>query len=207
VSKIMQLIQQTYTAWFNRKTKQSGHVFEQRYKSILCDKDTYLLALIRYIHQNPVRAGIGELDYKYSSHHLYLANDSSQCKVAEVLDLFSHQKKRAVQLYQEFVSKTDDVVRDRSDKEMAPEDIEIESELCKVGIIKKEKEEIFEGFEKTHGIGVDALKGKYLNHEGIGYRKMLVREVLKYRAMTQKELSKFFGITESQVSRIYNSVD
>ncbi len=41
----MQLIQQTYTSWYNRTYKRSGHVFEQRYKSILCDKDSYLLCL------------------------------------------------------------------------------------------------------------------------------------------------------------------
>lgn len=207
VSKVMQLIQQTYTSWYNRKTKQSGHVFEQRFKSILCDKDAYLLALVRYIHQNPVRAGIGGLDYMFSSHHLYLSYDTSKCQVAEVLGLFSAKRKRAIQLYQEFVSKTDDVVRDRSDKEMAPECIEIEPELCRMGIAQKDKEEIIEVFEKTHGIGVDMLKGKYLSYELIAYRKMLIREVLKYKVMSQIELSKYFGITESQVSRIYNSAD
>lgn len=207
VSKVMQLIQQTYTSWYNRKTRQSGHVFEQRFKSILCDKDAYLLALVRYIHQNPVRAGIGELDYLYSSHHLYLSYDTSKCGVAEVLGMFSAKKKQAVQLYQEFVSKTDNVVRERSDKELAPEGFEIEPELCKMGIVQKSKEEIIAEFENAHGIAVDELKGKYLNYELIAYRKMFIREVLKYKGMSQVELSKFFGITESHVSRIYNSTE
>lgn len=43
LSKIMQLIQQTYTRWYNKTNKRSGHVFEQRYKSILCDKDIFII--------------------------------------------------------------------------------------------------------------------------------------------------------------------
>lgn len=121
--------------------------------------------------------------------------------------MFYSKKKRAVALYQAFVSKTDDVVRDRSAKEMAPDDIELEPKLCKIGIIEKDKDMIIEAFEKTHGIDINMLKGKYLNHELIVYRKMLIREILKYKAMSQVSLSQYFGITESQVSRIYNSRD
>jgi REP element-mobilizing transposase RayT len=60
LSKIMQGIQQRYTQYYNGHCKHSGHVFEQRYKAILCEKESYLMALICYIHQNPVRANIPE---------------------------------------------------------------------------------------------------------------------------------------------------
>ena len=76
LAKIMQLIQQTYTSWYNRNYKRSGHVFEQRYKSIICDKDSYLLSLIRYIHQNPVRAKTADINYKYSSHKEYILKEN-----------------------------------------------------------------------------------------------------------------------------------
>lgn len=207
VSKMMQLVQQTYTSWYNRKYKQSGHVFEQRFKSILCSKDEYLLALVRYIHQNPVRAGMGGLDYQYSSHNLYMKYDTTQCRVAEVLGLFSHQKKRAKALYLEFVSKSDDIIHNRSDKEMAPEFNDLELELSRISINKKDKAEIVEKFENDYGIEIKALNGKYLSHELIVYRKAFIKEILKYKAMTQVELSKRLGITESYVSRIYNSND
>jgi len=53
-----------YAQYFNHKHKRSGHLFENRYKSILCEEDRYLLALVRYIHLNPVRAGIVKIkDY------------------------------------------------------------------------------------------------------------------------------------------------
>ena len=47
-----------YAQYFNRRHHRTGHLFENRYKSILCDEDNYLLALVRYIHLNPVRARI-----------------------------------------------------------------------------------------------------------------------------------------------------
>jgi hypothetical protein len=47
-----------YAQYYNRRHKRSGHLFENRYKSILCDEDNYLLALVRYIHLNPLRANI-----------------------------------------------------------------------------------------------------------------------------------------------------
>ena len=47
-----------YAVYFNHKYQRSGHLFENRYKSIICEEDRYLLALIRYIHLNPIRAGI-----------------------------------------------------------------------------------------------------------------------------------------------------
>ncbi|RJR32201.1 MAG: transposase, partial [Desulfobacteraceae bacterium] len=47
-----------YAVTYNRKHGRSGHLFQNRYKSILCQEDAYLLELVRYIHLNPIRAGI-----------------------------------------------------------------------------------------------------------------------------------------------------
>src|SRR4030042_3097103 len=58
ISRIMQMINFTYTQFFNRKYGKVGHLFQGRDKSYLCDKDSYLLNLVRYIHNNPVRAGL-----------------------------------------------------------------------------------------------------------------------------------------------------
>ncbi|MBI2982285.1 MAG: transposase [Deltaproteobacteria bacterium] len=73
LSKFMQGLQQSYTAYFNRKHKKVGHLFQGRYKAILCDGDVYFLELVRYIHLNPIRAGIasGLNDYRWSSHHAF----------------------------------------------------------------------------------------------------------------------------------------
>lgn len=72
LSQIMRLLQHSYAVFFNRKYERCGHVFENRFKAFLCDDDRYLLALIRYIHRNPLEAGLSTaLDYKWSSHGYY----------------------------------------------------------------------------------------------------------------------------------------
>jgi putative transposase len=83
LAKLMQGLQQSYSQYFNRKHRKTGHVFEGRYKAILCQKDEYLLQLIRYIHLNPVRAGMVRSPerYRYSGGHVYL-----QGKATETID-------------------------------------------------------------------------------------------------------------------------
>ena len=58
ISVVMQRILTGYAVVFNRRHKRHGHVFHNRYKSILCEEELYLLELVRYIHLNPLRAGI-----------------------------------------------------------------------------------------------------------------------------------------------------
>src|SRR4030065_1951743 len=58
ISSVMRKQLTWYAIHFNRRHRRTGHLFENRYKSILCEEDKYLLALIRYIHLNPIRAGI-----------------------------------------------------------------------------------------------------------------------------------------------------
>ena len=83
LGKFMQGLQQSYTQYFNLKHRKTGHLFEGRYKAIICQKDEYLLELIRYIHLNPVRAGMVKSpeQYHHSGHHVYL-----QGKTTEIID-------------------------------------------------------------------------------------------------------------------------
>jgi REP element-mobilizing transposase RayT len=83
LSRFMQGVQQSYTQYFNRHHRKVGHLFQGRYQAIVCDKDEYLLSLIRYIHQNPVRAKLVRKpdEYRYSGHRGYMEG-----QVSEVLD-------------------------------------------------------------------------------------------------------------------------
>lgn len=58
LASIMQRVLTSYAQVINRRHHRRGHLFEARYKAIICLTDAYLAALIRYIHMNPVRAGI-----------------------------------------------------------------------------------------------------------------------------------------------------
>ena len=73
LSKVMRRLMTGYAVTFNKRHKRSGHLFQNRYKSVVCEEDPYLLELIRYIHLNPLRAGIvkdlKELDkYPWTGH-------------------------------------------------------------------------------------------------------------------------------------------
>jgi putative transposase len=83
LAKFMQGLQQSYSQYFNLKHHKTGHLFEGRYKAIICQKDEYLLELIRYIHLNPVRAGMVNKpeEYRYCGHHAYV-----HAKSTEIID-------------------------------------------------------------------------------------------------------------------------
>ena len=73
VSSVMRKLLTWYAQYYNHRHHRRGHLFENRYKSILCDEDSYLLLLVRYIHLNPLRVDvvktIQELDtYPWSGH-------------------------------------------------------------------------------------------------------------------------------------------
>ncbi len=107
LSKVLQGINQSYTMYFNRGYETVGHLFQGRYKAILCDRDEYLLALVKYIHLNPVRAGAARTadDYPWSSHPAYAkkATDSRLVDADFVLRLFSENRAAASRRYQEFI--------------------------------------------------------------------------------------------------------
>ena len=73
LSKIMAGLQSAYTQDFNRRHRRSGHLFQGRYKTFLIEKDRYALALLRYIHENPVRARVVKRaeDFAWSSDRAY----------------------------------------------------------------------------------------------------------------------------------------
>ena len=99
-----------YAVTFNLIHGRAGHLFQNRYKSIVCDKDNYLLELVRYIHLNPIRAGlvktVEELDrYPWSGHSVLMGFGGLDGQVVdEILEHFGRTLTRARRNYREFVS-------------------------------------------------------------------------------------------------------
>ena len=96
-----------YTKYFNSKYSRTGHLFETRFKSRLVQKDRYFLALLRYIHLNPVKAGIAVKpeNYEWSSYRAYLAGgDSVVENPREAMALFSENHENALKQYIEFMN-------------------------------------------------------------------------------------------------------
>lgn len=106
LSRIMGSVLTRYSRSFNRRHKRIGHLFAARYKAILCQKDAYLLELVRYIHLNPVRAHMvkSPADWPWSSHRTYLGRAPNPfLNTQEVLTRFSRMDSRARAAYAGFV--------------------------------------------------------------------------------------------------------
>jgi len=106
LSKIMQALQFRYTRYFNTRYGKVGHLFQGRYKAILCDKDAYLLELIRYIHLNPIRSKlVRDLErYRWVSHQSYLGGKKDDLIDEDlVLSQFGRTKSLARRRYNDFI--------------------------------------------------------------------------------------------------------
>ncbi len=73
LSMIFRRIGASYVYWYNTKYERTGHLFQDRYRSEAVEDDEYLLAALRYIHRNPIKAGLCKdcADYQYSSYSDY----------------------------------------------------------------------------------------------------------------------------------------
>jgi putative transposase len=109
LSRCMRHINGVYTQHFNRSHGLDGHLFRGRYKSILVDSDVYLLELLRYIHRNPIEAGMVDRlgSYQWSSHKGYLSRSDKWKWLHKdyVLNIFSTKKNEALKRYRAFVNK------------------------------------------------------------------------------------------------------
>jgi len=108
LSRIMHHINVSYTVYYNKKYERSGHLFQGRYKALLIDKENYLLELSRYIHLNPVRAGIVEKpeDYRWSSYRYYtgqVQNLPEWLNIDWVVERFGKDRVSAFREYRKFI--------------------------------------------------------------------------------------------------------
>ena len=109
VGRVMQSVLTGYALAFNRRHKRSGHLFQNRFKSILCERDEYLLELVRYIHLNPLRAGLvrgmSVLDhFPWSGHATLVGKQETRFQsIDEVLRLFGKIEREARAKYRLFV--------------------------------------------------------------------------------------------------------
>ena len=107
LSQAIKWINVSYSAYFNRKQRRSGHLFQGRYKAILVDADEYLLHLSRYIHLNPIRARMVEdlKDHPWSSYPVFggYAKAPEWLETYWLLSLFEKNQKHAKRRYRGFV--------------------------------------------------------------------------------------------------------
>jgi len=108
----MRRIGASYVYWYNWKYERTGHLFQDRYKSEVVENDRYLLTVLRYIHQNPLKAGIVKdiNQYKWSSYSEYLNKSKNQIVDEDfILELFDRDKNKAKTAFKEFHKIEEDI--------------------------------------------------------------------------------------------------
>ena len=109
LSTLLRKLLTGYAVYFNRRHGRTGYLFQNRYKSILCQKDAYWLELIRYIHLNPVRAGVvGSLEaldrFPWSGHSALMGKGKREWQaVDEVLLHFNQARAKARARYRQYL--------------------------------------------------------------------------------------------------------
>ena len=108
LSRSMRKLLTGYAVNFNLRHRRDGHLFQNRYKSIICEEDPYLLELTRYIHLNPIRAGIvgklGELNrYRWAGHSVIMGRVRRDWQDRGSVLRYFGKGHRAVEKYEQFV--------------------------------------------------------------------------------------------------------
>jgi REP element-mobilizing transposase RayT len=109
LAQIMRRICGSYVYWYNWKYKRIGNLFQGRFKSEPVENDKYFLTVLRYIHQNPVKAGIEKdvVNYKWSSYNEYI-NIGKLTDIDFALSMFHEDKKKSIKLFDTFTHETND---------------------------------------------------------------------------------------------------
>ena len=219
LSKFMQSIQTAYTVYYNWHHKKRGHLFQGRFKSILVDKDNYLLELSRYIHNQAVRAGIcsSPRQYKWSSYRFFITSQVSRVVSPKIVlkildgdiivarkryekfaeneigvDIPEQIKKRVIYGSDAFQEKMRNLIRGKSEKDL-PEMrlLKKEIEIWRIKVLVAQK----------FGINPDLLKTKKRSDI------LEARDIALYlsRVITRKTFSdigkEFGGLNRATVSR------
>ncbi|RJR20840.1 MAG: transposase [Desulfobacteraceae bacterium] len=198
ISRLVKSINISYAYYFNQTYKRCGHLFQDRFRSELVDNDEYLLGVSRYIHNNPVKAGIVKKppEYRWSSYNIYtgMARDiDGLIDKGRILSSFSSSLVKAVKEYVDYVYKEEGKQINFMDVEEPVSDDYNSDYIC---TMEQARIKIQEAAESKK------LKYEELINQ-IEIRNELMRQIRKNSSLTLKQIGELFGgISESRVSRI-----
>ena len=204
LSKGMRQLNGVYTQYFNRKHHLVGHIFQGRYKSILIEKESYLLEVSRYVVLNPVRAKAVKKpeDWKWSSYRGTAGMEKPhKCLTwGWILGQFGTKRRQAEKKYREFVTagiKENGIWKEVRGQSVLGEGIFFEKLLAHV----KAHEDIKEIPRRQRYVNRPALS-TILAHEEHS-AKQIRKAVMDY-GYSQKEVAEFLGVHYSTISRWVN---
>lgn len=213
LSQIMRHINGAYTTYFNIKRKRAGHLLQGRYKAILVDADEYAQELSRYIHLNPVRAGITEKpeEYAWSSYKYYVAKGKKPewLRIEFILRYFGEKEAAAQRKYRLFV----DSVIGREYENPLVETV-ASTILGRTDFVKEITQKYLSGKQKDRNLPalrqlsrrpttekiIDTVKSVIVDDEKLS-KTASIHFCHRYSGATLKEIGTRFGIGESAVSQ------
>jgi putative transposase len=223
LSRIMQYINTAYTVYYNKKRNRSGHLFQGRYKSIIVEGDSYFLELTRYIHLNPVKAGISKTpeEYKWSSFKEYITNkrktiiDKEEIKkyfkinppkykqfvlegIDEKTDIFKQVYGGFVLGKVKFIKNT---IKDLKYQIEGGEDFSYKNKITNDIQLDDIVKETAKHFKKTPEEIYTSKKKPLLA------RKAAIYLSKRLTGLTNKEIGEAFNITHSAVSKSYSDME
>lgn len=181
ISNAVKRISGSYVFWYNKKYERCGHLFQERYKSEAVENDEYFLTVLRYIHQNPIKAGMVKdiSAYKWSSYNEYI-KEAVVINKDFVLGMFSNDKAKALELFCKFnYQKNNDMCLEDEGK-IRVSDSELKERLAMLGVMNTSE---FRQLEK-------------------GKRNELIRELKSIGGVTIRQISRVTGISKSVISSI-----
>lgn len=183
MSQIIHQICTSYAMYFNIKYERVGHVFQNRFKNICVDTEKYLLNLIRYIHKNPQKDGICEMeDYAWSSYSDYVSNNNEVIDIDFILELFDEDRKNAIY---RFVNYHLTGKQEYLDKEFEFDNTVTDDEVCK--LIKKE-------------LKIDNIL--LIQNYSTKIRNEIICRISKKYRIQPKQMSRILGMGERNIQRI-----
>ncbi len=216
LSQIMRYINGSYTTYFNTKQKRCGHLFQGRYKAIVIDADEYAAELSRYIHLNPVKAGVVDRpeEYKWSSYRYYIGNSKRPegFRVDLILGYFGKNLSVSQKGYSEF---TEAMIRKKYESPL--KDAVAATILGSVDFVDEIKERYLNDKKTDRNTPLlrelmsgptieEVLKEAkaILGNDAALSRKAVLYLCHMYSRRTLKEIGAYFGISESGVSQASN---
>lgn len=211
LGRLVQSIATRYSRYRHEALQTSGHLFERRHFARLIDVDGYFLAVLRYIHLNPVKAGLvadpGE--YVWSSHHAYVRPQSSSCVTTEVgLSLFASDPEQARRAYTRFVSGDAGQANVEIDERLEGSDPRIlgGSEFVdRLQVAPRPKpsmtlDELAAKICQTHSVSVDALRSRTARHL-TSVRLELLESAIESGIARQSEVARYLRRDPSTLSK------
>ena len=219
LAKVMQRVAMRYSRYRHRQLRTSGHLFERRYRAKLVEMDAYVFALLRYIHLNPVVAGIvtDPADYAWSSHRAYLGQESFPWLVTDVvLSLFGSTATSARAAYARWMTQAWHASEERLWDDVHPDDPRILgggrflSNLPRFQVRRRGTETLLQLAQRIceeQGILLDRVRSPSRSRELTPLRVGIASQAVAGRIATLSQVAEFLGRDPSGLSALLQRYD